>query len=383
MSGSDTAQAADLPPLADPFPFLLLVLLSAVPLLVAAALLQLLGPLGRPLSDAELHTLRAALSAEPFLPGAMTLIAVLAVHVCVCLAGIAFAWFILRKVYRSRRVPGAMAGVGLATGILMCLIASSDIAVFRLTYYEFIHLYEGTGAAGSLLEPRIGNLNALTMAILLPVGLGIIGIAMITAAALSQISRVGPMPATVPSDAYEARLQLANAGVKRCLYLLSLGLVTSTVAASLFFHLPGKLSGKQLEGAPSTISARFDPANLKAVEALLEEAEAAGKLAGLQKAELTAVRGKFDAFAGELSVYWGAVFTLTLVAAAGIPVVVLQQKIRNYVENPNVPTVGLEAQNRLEKAGLVTEWSDQAKLLLAVVAPLATSSIANLVQKIG
>src|SRR3954462_3638484 len=74
-----------------------LVPLTILPLLIAPALLQLLGPVGGPLAADELSLLRRALTQDPFMAGVLTLVGVLAIHVCVCLCGIAVAWGMLRR----------------------------------------------------------------------------------------------------------------------------------------------------------------------------------------------------------------------------------------------------------------------------------------------
>lgn len=372
-------------PRVQPWPHLFWVLLAVAPLLVAGWLLQLLGPLGGPLSAHDLGRLRGALTTEPFLPGALTLIAVLAVHVCVCLGGIVLAAVILCRIYGGLRPALLVASLGLTLGfdvLLLGVCAHRSLTVYRMSYFQFIDLYRGTGAEASLLHPRVLGLDALTISILLPVGLGIIGVALMMAAMLGEVQALGPPPE--PEDKpFEAQLQFAYARLKRCLYILSIGLVTSTVAASLFFHLPSKLSTPGLAGGPTMLEARFDRLGSVGVEATLKQAELAGRLNTLQTAELSALRAKFDEFAAELSTFWGAVFTLTLIVAAGLPVALLQHKVRLYVEKSGMPSKELAAQGRLETAGVLGGTADQVKLLLALVAPLASGPISNLVQAVA
>lgn len=368
-----------------PWPYLFWILLAVGPLVVAGSLLQLLGPLGGPLSVHDLGRLRGALTTEPFLPGALTLITVLAVHVCVCLGGIVLAVVILRRIYEGFRPALLVASLGLMLGLGVLLLgvwAHRSLTIYRMSYFQFIDLYLGTGAEASLLHPRVLGLDALTISILLPVGLGIIGVALMMAAMLGEVQALGPPPE--PEDKpYEAQLQFAYARLKRCLYILSVGLVTSTVAASLFFHLPSKLSAPGLAGGPTMLEARFDRLGPAGVEATLKQAELAGRLNTLQSAELTALRTKFDEFAAELSIYWGAVFTLTLIVAAGLPVALLQHKVRLYSEKSGEPNKELAAQERLETAGVLGDTAGQVKLLLALIAPLASGPISNFVQAVA
>lgn len=367
---------------ADPvaFPYLLLVGLGLIPLLAASFLVGLIGPLGNPLTDDELAVLRTALTAEPFLPGALSLIAVLCVHVCVCLAGLWLGSAILRRHYRSWLTPAAMAAAGVLILLFILCFASEDRAVYRLSYYFFIQLYEGTGAAASFLHPRMGSLDALTLAVLLPVGLGIIGLSVMGSAALGEVQAVGTTAPSPGDLAYEAKLLLAYSRVKRYLYLMSIGLVTSTVAASLFFHLPSKLSVTTLPGAPSALSASFDSVRLPETQLLLKNAEVASNLAKLRQTELAGIRTKFDAFAAELSIFWAAVFTLTLIIVGGLPMAILQTKVGRYTEPATDLQLGQTALARLNAAGLSIGWTGQAKLLLALLAPLVTAPLSNFVQ---
>jgi hypothetical protein len=100
----------------------------------------------------------------------------------------------------------------------------------------------------------------------------------------------------------------------------------------------------------------------------------------LQAAELGLLRTKIDEFAGELSIFWGAVFTLILLAAGAVPLLLLQQKVRRYAENAR-DAVALEAaQKRLGENGLLSGGMDQVKLIGAVIAPLASGPISSFVQ---
>jgi len=380
---SSTAEAAPGERAAErhaPLPYLMLVLLAALPLLIATALLQLLGPLGEPLSKTEMTILQSVLTDEPFLPGALTLIGVLAAHVCICLGGIALGWALLKRHYGSWRIPALLSAVGAAMAASLLIVGSikalgPQLAPYQLSYFYFVELYRGTGAEASFLQPRTIGLDPLTLAVIIPITLGIIGIPLLMGAMLSHAQSLG-RPPQPPNEAFEARLHFTYDRLKRCTYILSAGLVTSTVAASLFFHLPSKISAESLPGAPSAITQQFTP---NRVRPFLEQARLAGRLSDLRESELKALRGKFDAFAAELSIFWGAVFTLTLAVAAGVPIVLLHQKMLAYTEYQD-PLVGRTALKRLEKAGLVSQWQDQLKLLMALMAPLASGPIANFVQ---
>ncbi|MDB5693342.1 MAG: hypothetical protein JWO81_2405 [Alphaproteobacteria bacterium] len=362
------------------------VLLTAAPVLIAIGLLQLLGPVSGPLSARELALFQRALTPEPYLSGVLSLVAVLSIHVCVCLCGIFLAWSMLRR-HRATRPGLAWFGLlsALMVGLLLVLLErwrhgnQAVLVVYQISYDFFDQLYRHTGAEKSLLEPRFADVDALGWAVVIPTLIGIVGVGVTAAAAAAEL-RALPAPPPLPDPPYEARLQTAQDRLKRLLYVLTIGLVTSTIAVSLFFHLPSKLAERSFDaGRPAlTYSIRdMDPDALAQAAAL---AEAQGKVAKLQAAELSLLRARIDDFAGELSIFWGAIFTLILLAAGAVPLLLLQQKVRRYAENARDAAALEAAQKRLSDNGLLSGGMDQVKLIGAVIAPLASGPIASFVQ---
>jgi hypothetical protein len=72
--------------------------------------------------------------------------------------------------------------------------------------------------------------------------------------------------------------------------------------------------------------------------------------------------------------------TLTLLVAGAFPLLLLERRVRRYAENSADAAAIAAAEERLSKAGLLSGGLDQVKLLTAVIAPLASGQIANLVQ---
>src|SRR4051812_49191336 len=317
----------------------MLVLLTAVPVLIGVGLLQLLGPVGAPLSASELQFFKSALSPEPFLAGVLTLVGVLSIHVCVCLCGIAVALGMLRR-HKGEKPGFTLFAFASTFGVIVLLLLLEQVRrdgrpvlmIYEISYDFFVQLYQGTGADKSLLSPRLAGVDALGWAVLIPTLIGIVGVGITSAAAAAELRALPPTP-PLPDPPYEAALQNAQGRLKRLLYVLTIGLVTSTIAVSLFFHLPSKLAEKSGDAAPALTVEAIGGMTKSQLDVAAARAAAADKLAAREAEELSAIRGKIDAFASELSIFWGAIFTLILLAAGAVPLLVLQRDVRLYAEN--------------------------------------------------
>lgn len=361
-----------------------------VPVIVAAFLLEGIGLPEGPLSSTELAIFKAAIDAHPFVPGALSLIAVLVVHVCVGLLVILLARRMIRASQPAWGLALGSTCAGLVTVVAIFWLSCFHWSIYHISYFVFEDIYRGTPVAGALLNPRFLSFNALSLAVFIPVCLGIVGLTMITAAGYERLRSLDEVP-PVRSETFEDELRTANGTLRRCLYLVSTGLVTSTVAASIFFHLPTKLARADFAGGTPALSLTFDAisqagaagvvANRVATKDALEAIGLRDKLRAAQQAELAHINAKFDQFAAELSIFWGAVFALTLVAAVGLPLLTLQQKVRDYSDRLTDSAQAKEARARLAETGTLTQSGfDQFKFVLALIAPLATGPIASFVQ---
>src|SRR3954471_921497 len=338
----------------------MLVLLTAVPVLIGVGLLQLLGPVGAPLSASELLFFKSALSPEPFLAGMLTLVGVLSIHVCVCLCGIGVALGMLRR-HKGER-PGFLGFALLCVaGVIVTLLLLERVRpnghpilmAYQISYDFYGQLYRDTGAAGSLLSPRLAGIDALGWAVLIPTLIGICGVGITSAAAAAEL-RALPEPPPLPDPHYEAKLKNAQGRLKRLLYVLTIGLVASTIAVSLFFHLPSKLAENSGSGtAPGLTYEAIGGLNKADLELAAARAAARDKVAAREAAELAAIRLKLDDFGGEVSIFWGALFTLILLATGAVPLLLLQRDVRIYAENSRDAEAIEAAQKRLRDSGLL------------------------------
>lgn len=320
-----------------------LVFFAGVPLLLAVVLLELLGAGTGPLLDTELEKL-TGLSEQRFLPGQTTFVAIVTAHVAACAVAVMMAVDMLRRTPRSR--PFTLAGIAVAA----LFVAALPLAAIRfsgnaveLTYGVYQSFFDEVKAAPAFTTAVIGGLTPLHLGLLLPSAFGIVAVAMMSAAANAQL-RLFRLVVEGRVHKQVARIRQIHDRLKRCLYALGMVLVTSTVAASLFLHLPARLAAEK-----------------DSVEAPL--------------------LARFSSFASELSILWGLVFTLTLAAAVGLPLFLLQNRVRRALEPPPLGAAGSAQRTLLAESGIPAEGREQLKFLTALLAPLAAGPISNFLQK--
>jgi hypothetical protein len=321
----------------------LLVLASAVPLLVGILLLQLFGPPSGPLTPSEIAALHNGLPAGRFVPGLLTYVAVLAVHFCACLAAIWLARDLLRETHGGRAYARIAVAMAATTMILIPLGALlPNVTVYSLTYAAFVDEFRGAGGASFFGQAGVAGTSPLVLGMLLPTWAGIAAVSAIAAAANAQLRKFPPALGD-SGLARAAYVAVVHSRLKRCLVVLSIVLVTSTVAASLFFHLPGG----------------FTVAKGSSQAGLLD---------------------RLTAFASELSFFWGCIYTLTLAAAVGLPIALFQQRVGTRLEELAADTTSADERDGLIKAAQIAGSLDQLKFVTALFAPLAAGPIANLLQ---
>jgi hypothetical protein len=380
-----------------------LIVLSIVPVAAAALVVQLLGPVGYPLRDADLAVLRPGPYRDTFLPGLLTLAAVLTAHLCVCLIGIYAAWDSVRKSRRDLELLGEGVVLALAVILLVLGLALFEVEIFRLTYGFFAAVY--SQAEYALPAPGMLKPGAMEAVMLLPTCLGILGTAVISAAAVAQVRRIPASP-RLPNKFYELRLKRAQARLKRFLYILSLGLVVSTIAVSIFFSLPERLPACRAAAAPAAAPAATAPAPAAPGPAVAAPAPAApapapaAPVASPAAASPAApslaaapgpprprdakeICGRIKDYASEMTTFWGAVLSLALFFCGGVPLILMQAKVRSYMERSASQTDIDEAEKRLVSTGLLSDGRDQVKVVLTILAPLATGPAAKLIDQLS
>jgi hypothetical protein len=325
-----------------------LVLAAAAPLVLAVGLLELFGPSSGPLGKAELQRLGTALVKGDFLPGEITFLAVVTAHVFACLVAIAMALHLLRRTPQS--VPFARMGVLLALVVAVAVPAmmiGSTASAGRISFGAFAAFFAHAQVAAPFARPLFaGGPSPLALAIVVPTAFGVAAVAMMSAAANAQLQLFHTIFES-RGQQQAARVRQLHERMKRCLYTLAVVLVTSTVSASIFFHLPSRVAL-----APGVAP--------KGVEA--------------------ALAARFADFAAELSLFWGVIYTLTLAAAVGLPLFLLQARVRRALEPPPLSKASRDQRELLITSGVLDEGREQVKFFTTLLAPLVAGPVANLLQ---
>ncbi|MGH8575053.1 MAG: hypothetical protein ACREX8_21165, partial [Gammaproteobacteria bacterium] len=193
-----------------------LVLVSAVPVLLAVTILQLLGKPAAPLSDLQLAELGAKLGWSDFVPGLITYAAVVVAHICVCAVAIWVAVDMLR-----RSPDGALYGkwaAGMAGVVIAALLIGAGIegaAAFQLTYHAIVDAFRSMGTGAPFAGAGHGLVSPLALIMFLPSALGIVAVAAMSAAANAQLRRFPP-PLGETGEARAAYVGRVYARLRQC-----------------------------------------------------------------------------------------------------------------------------------------------------------------------
>jgi hypothetical protein len=312
-------------------------LLPLGPLAIAALVLQLLGPVPEAGPLTEPAVIRAA--TVPLSTGPLIYATAVVIHVVLSLLAISSYALIIHDTDRptDRKVAASCLAAAITVLVLAAFVALADpgIAAYRVTYFDYLQFYAAVPDA--YFDGAYLGLPHVAWAILVPTALGVV--AVMGAAAAADLLSTG-LPDPEDPDATR-KLRTSRAGVRRVLYLLSIVLVTSTLAASVFFHLPTGLYGAEEE-----------------------------------------VPARLSHYADTLSVFWGAVYTLTLITTVAVPAARLQR--RTEAAGGVLAEPGREAEGKETEAeeGIADTLLGQVRLLLALLAPLIAGPVANILQAV-
>lgn len=242
--------------------------LLAVPLFEAAHGFEVLSP-------AEIEEIREALGLARHPKGIGAFVAFVVWHVGLCAAAAALALgriaALPEPLRRNARVVAAALAV--VASIALVAVGASGAALARLT-----HGLPAALMGGSALGPSWPS-----WALLVPSVLGIAKAALVASAAHAEVMARLPRGRGRPEDDAVAE---AASSLRMLLRALSLVLASSAVGATLYFHLPSELYA--LGGGPVD-------------DGILD---------------------RLLLLAGEMSLFWAAIYTATLFGAVGVPLLV-------------------------------------------------------------
>lgn len=296
------------------------ILLTGVPLLVALLLLNLIGPVSGPL-------LGPGVAISDYFPGLITFTAAAMAQMSLCLGALLI---FLRMFIRT-------CGIGRGPYVTFALIYGAVVLVLLALMPGWSgvagELTFGTGArifaeSGTLWVHGGAGVSRLFLGYYLPSAFGVVA----TIAGATTMAALVRSARLAPEQDRPAIQERTRTYLRSVLYLLSLILVLSTLAASLYFHLPRVV----LDGAERTV--------------LLS-------------------------FASEISLFWGAVYSMTLAAAVVPPFMLYREAILPNTFGKHPGGTGLS-----EADSLPRQFAQRFELMVTIMAPVVTGPLATLVQ---
>lgn len=290
-----------------------IVLITGVPFVTAVVVLNFVGP------TATANFVVDA-TAPRGLPGLVSFCAVAVAQICLCL-GVLFG---IVRLFARIPVPDKRPYVwlGVAYGAVMfaalALMPTYGGVAGELTYRMGARLLDEAHPAW--LASNVVGPTPLYLGYFVPSFLG----------SLTVIAAATTMYALVR---YRTRESETDSQLRTILYAMTLILVLSTLAASLFFHLP------------QSIVAGDD-------------------------------RAAFVAQAAEVSLFWGVVYSLTL-AATVLPAYVLVQE--DQTDRPQ-DSRDRPSDSNLADGSKADHGTRRIELIVTVLAPMVTGPVASLIQ---
>jgi hypothetical protein len=232
--------------------------------------------------------------------------AVVLFHAALCLGLIVLFWDRLRDFPAFlRRQAYVVMFVEAALFLVVLAFFWRSTVLYELSYLNIRELLAGTCALGDILAPcvdgKVPDLDQMTTKLSLFVYIPhVLSIAVLAVAVAVVASIIGSLRELKAQDWHE-RFDHGVQSLQICFFGGSAILVTSTITATLFFQFPASIA----------------PADSAVATALAE-------------------------YARTLTVFWGVVYTLTLVATFGPAALILRNLVRRYEQ-------GAESSDKLKE----------------------------------
>lgn len=311
------------------------VLITIVPLGLAVLLLQLLAPETTLLKGLSRTASLASLwSIEGYPSGLIGYAAAVCAHVLLCLSVIIYYCRCIRRFAPASSLFLTL--FALAYGLVAATVVvgsyNPKVAAYLVTFANFEALYPPDSA---YLRETFFGVSRLYFAASVPTVFGILAVTFGAMASESLLTGLAFPPVAFTERQLERRI----ASFKRCFQALSLVLVSSAFTASLFFHLPIRLFKGKAQG-------------------LIED------------------------YAGEISIFWGTVYTLTLLAAFAPQFLLLRRAVQEFVGTLEHAGPSETVPAWLQEKALFGSLTKQTAILFTLLAPLLTGPIGNVLQTI-
>lgn len=317
------------------------VAVPALPFLLAIGLVQFIGT---PFESKELPALaNDQTAAMRHAADRINYVSAVALHTGICLGAIFYFFMVLRRILTTGWVALCLM-MALTAGSVIALLflatkADWAVVLYQVSYANIDLILRQSALALYLTgNGPPGEMSRLAMAVLFPSALGIVSVVLgagVTCTALRQVR-------TATKEDWAAAFGVNMRILFRCFYALSAVLVTSTVTALLFFRLPSGL-------------VPVKPAFVDFTVAL-------------------------STYTGSVATFWGAIYTLTLLAVFAAPVAILYVGARHHVETLDPKP---ELRDWLREHGLDTSVGQSLKNMVVVLAPLLVGPLGDITQAFG
>lgn len=260
-------------------------------------------------------------------------------HVALCLCLILLFWDRLRDFPRFLR-HRAYVFMTIEASLFLAILRFywRDTTLYKLSYTNIRDLLAKTGVLNDIVPIGV-NLDKVTTKLSIFVYIPqIFSVAALIVALAVAGSVVGNLR-EAPESEWRERFIAGVNSLQICFFGLSAALVTSTFTASLFFQFPANL-------------AAADEQMLKTAVTALSE------------------------YAYALTVFWGAVYSLTLVATFAPAAIVLRSEIRRHGQRSESPD---EFSQWLAEKALVSP-SKWFRNIVVMLAPLLFSAVGSLLK---
>ncbi len=213
-------------------------------------------------------------------------------------------------------------------GLLLVLTNHPGLAAYKITFLNIRELYEGTQLFDALKD-------MLGVHVMVPT---IFGVAAVIAAATGAESLFVDFDRET-SNLNEQALKQKIAILKRGFQSLSVVLVSTVIAAAIAFHLPARL----YEGDGEKL---------------------------------------INAYADEVTIFWGAIFTLTLLATYLPQLFRLRELSKRYMKTQERKADESAVPEWLSDTALFGNFKSHLTTLFTLLAPLITGSLSSVIQSL-
>ncbi|WP_282609774.1 hypothetical protein [Pelagibius sp. Alg239-R121] len=307
------------------------IFVTVIPLIMAMIALQFFVPDNDLRAAMPSDWWKSHLKPEGYSGGFIGYATASSVHILMCITVIAFnLYHIWACTAATRRNLITIAVLyTLLLSVLLLVTKNPDLAVYKITFLNIKELYEGTRLFGVLQD-------SLGFHVMLPT---LFGIAATIFAATGAESLFADFDKEA-SKLNQLELKAKIAILKRGFQSLSVVLVSTIIAAAIAFHLPARLY--QGEG-----------------EKLI------------------------NAYADELTIFWGAIFTLTLIATYAPHLFRLRSLSKAYAKQLRKSQPDSSLPDWLSDTALFGNLQTHLGAIFTLLAPLITGSIGSVIQSLS